>query len=111
MIIHCCSTYLALDSNTTITTPSIIIIIIIVIIIITITIPIIIIIIITIIILLIIIITDILRRLTFLASNMLIHEGKESLQKFFCHSHFVIGGNLAICSPFKKHHAKFKKGK
>ena len=79
MIIHCCSTYLALDSNTTITTPIIIIIIIIVII--TITIPIIIIIIITIIILLIIIITDILRRLTFLASNMLIHEGKEKSSK------------------------------
>ena len=78
MIIHCCSTYLALDSNTTITTPSIIIIIIIVTIIITITIPIII---ITIIILLIIIITDILRRLTFLASNMLIHEGKEKSSK------------------------------
>ena len=82
MIIHCCSTYLALDSNTTITTPSIIIIIIIVTIIITITIPIIIISIITIIILIIIIIiTDILRRLTFLASNMLIHEGKEKSSK------------------------------
>ena len=83
MIIRCCSTYLALDSNTTITTPSIIIIIIIVTIIITITITIIIIIIITIIILIIIIITDILRRLTFLASNMLIHEGKEKSSKMF----------------------------